>query len=546
MNDPFNYQMDDFRGHRGNSNLKRIGVNIEWTPHMIEEYVKCSRDPLYFCKNYVRIVSKDEGLVLFDLYPYQEDMIKSMHENRYSIFNTARQAGKSTVVCGYILWYIIFNDYKTVALLANKGETAREILSKVQIAYQHLPKWLQQGIIEWNKGSIVLENNSRVIAAATSSDAIRGYSINLLFIDEAAHIDNWDTFFTAVYPTISSGKTTQVVLVSTPYGLNHFYKTWHLAIQKKNEYHAIKVMWQDVPGRDQKWKEDTLSGMNFDQEKFAQEYECEFLGSSGTLIAGWKLKELAWSTPILEHDGLCQYVKPVPNHKYALVADVSRGKGLDYSAFNVIDITDMPYEQVATYRNNLILAMDYADIIHNLAKMYNEALILVETNDIGEQICDLLYFDYEYINVVQTENAGPQGKRISQGFSGKRSERGVRTTLKVKNTGCSILKMLIEQSQLMINDYMTIHELSRFSKKNKSYEAESGSTDDLTMSLVLFAWMTDQGFFKEWTDIVTLNKLREKTDQEIFNELLPFGLISDGQDESLGEDDSGAEVLADF
>lgn len=455
----------------------------------------------------------------------------------------------STVVCAYILWYIIFNDYKTVGLLANKGETAREILTKVQIAYQNLPRWLQQGIVEWNKGSIVLENNSRVIAAATSSDAIRGYSINLLFIDEAAHIDNWDEFFTAVYPTISSGKTTQVVLVSTPYGLNHFHKTWSLALQKKNDYHPIKVMWYDVPGRDKKWKQDTLAGMNFDQEKFSQEHECEFLGSSGTLIAGWKLKELVSQIPIHMRDGLYQYKRPEPEHKYALVADVARGKGIDYSAFSVIDITEMPYDQVAVYRNNLILPVDYGEIIHQFAKLYNDALVLVETNDIGEQITDILYFDYEYINVVQTENAGAQGKRVSQGFSGKRTERGVRTTIKVKNTGCSILKMLIEQNQLIINDQNTIHELSRFSKKNKSYEAEPGSTDDITMSLVLFAWMSDQDYFKEWTDIMTLHKLREKTDEEIMNELLPFGLVCDGQEESHHVvEDNGDEydLLPDF
>lgn len=541
--------VNDFRGHRGNTNLKRPGVDIEWTPKMIKEYVKCSKDPVYFAENYMRIVTKDHGLVLIDLYPYQREMLVSMKENRFSIFTTARQAGKSTIVCAYILWYIIFHDYKTVGLLANKGETAREILSKVQIAYQHLPKWLQQGILEWNKGSIVLENQSRVIASATSSDNIRGYSLNLLFIDEAAHIDNWDDFFTSVYPTISSGETTKVVLVSTPYGLNHFHKTWTFALQGKNEYHPIKVMWYDVPGRGPKWKQDTLAGMNFDMEKFAQEHECEFLGSSGTLIAGYKLKELVSQIPILEHDGLNQYERAQEGHKYALIADVSRGKGLDYSAFNVIDITEMPYSQVAVYRNNFILPIDYGETIHQIAKMYNDALVLVETNDIGEQITDILYFEYEYINVVQTENAGPQGKKISQGFSGKRTERGVRTTIRVKNVGCSILKMLIEQNQLIINDQNTIYELSRFSKKNKSYEAEPGATDDIVMSLVLFAWMSDQSFFKEWTDILTLHHLREKTDEEILNELLPFGLINDGQEESnIVEEPDGDryELMADF
>jgi|SRR3990170_788448 len=517
-----------FEPHRGNPNLKRAGIGFAWTPEMMQEYIKCANDPLYFIETYMKIVHKDEGLIDIDLYHYQRDMVESMRDNRFSIFTTARQAGKSTIVCGYILWYTIFNAYKTVGLLANKGDTAREILSKVQIAYQHLPKWLQQGVVEWNKGSLVLENGSRVVATATSSDSIRGYSINLLFIDEAAWIENWDEFFTSVYPTIISGKTTQIVLVSTPHGLNHFHKTWKFALEKRNDYHPIKVMWFDVPGRDAAWKEETLRGMNYDLEKFAQEQECEFLGSSGSLIAGWKLKELVYQIPILEKDGLSQYCKPEKGRRYSLIADVSRGKALDYSAFSVLDITEMPYNQVCVYRNNLILPVDYCEIIHNIAKLYNEALVLIETNDIGEQISDLLYHEYEYINLVQTENAGPQGKKISQGFSGKATERGVRTTIRVKNVGCSILKMLIEQNQLTINDTNTIEELATFSKKNKSYEAEPGKHDDIVMGLVLFAWMTDQSFFKEFSDINTLNKLREKTDEEIMNQLLPFG-IDDGQ-----------------
>jgi Terminase large subunit, T4likevirus-type, N-terminal/Terminase RNaseH-like domain len=541
MTNDVTYQ--EFKGHRGNFNLKAAGVDIEWTPHLVEEYIKCSKDPIYFCKTYMRIISKDEGLVPFDLYGYQEQMIRSMHENRYSIFATARQAGKSTVVCGFLLWYVIFNEYKTVALLANKGDTAREIMGKVQLAYQHLPKWLQQGVVDWNKGSMALENGSRVIAAATSSDAIRGYAINLLFIDEAAHIDNWDEFFTAVFPTISSGRSTQVVLVSTPYGLNHFYATWQNAINKKNEYHPIKVMWFDVPGRDDKWKQETLAGMNFDMEKFAQEYEVEFLGSSGSLIAGWKLKELVAQNPIREKEGLRQYKKPVPDNRYALIADVSRGKGLDYSAFSVIDITKMPYEQVCVFRNNLILPMDYTDIIHNVAKHYNDALVLIENNDLGGQVADTLYYDFEYINLVQTENNGTLGKKISLGFSGKHTERGIRTTKTVKNTGCSLLKILVEQNQLIINDFHTIEELARFVRKNTSYEAEPGSHDDLTMGLVLFSWMTDQTFFKDYSNINTLTTLRDKSDEEIMNDLTPFGIIDDGRGEEVFDPDHTLNVL---
>lgn len=534
------------QGHRGNINLKKAGVSVEWTPELISEYMKCSEDPLYFCETYMKIVSKDDGLVPFQLYEYQKRMIHSMHVNRNSIFATARQAGKSTVVCGFLLWYIIFNEHKTVGLLANKGETAREILGKIQIAYQHLPKWLQQGVVEWNKGSVALENGSRVIAAATSSDAIRGYSINFLFIDEAAHIDNWDAFFTSVYPTVSSGKTTQVVLVSTPYGLNHFHKTWKNAVEGKNEFFPIKVLWNEVPGRDQAWVDKTLADMNYDRERFDQEYCVEFLGSSGTLISGWKLKELVAATPILTKDNLTQYKRPIQGHSYTLVADVSRGKGLDYSAFSVIDITQMPFEQVCTYRNNQILPIDYADVVHNIAKAYNEALVLVESNEIGAQICDIMWYDYEYINMVQTEASGAQNKKISQGFSGKALDMGIRTTKKVKLMGCSLLKMLIEQNQFIVQDEETIGELCTFSKKNNSYEAEPGKHDDMVMGLVLFAWMTDQTFFKEVSNINTLYKLREKSDEEIMSELTPFGIIDDGrgfEEESEIDLDHALDVL---
>lgn len=526
-----NNKFDDKVGSfMGNANLKKSDQPMEWSPDRVQEYLKCSQDPTYFIETYVKVIHVDRGLVPLILYPYQREMIKSMHENRNSIFATARQAGKSTVVCGYMLWYILFNRDKTVALLANKGDTAREILGKIQTAYQHLPKWIQHGVKEWNKGSFVLENGSRILAGNTSADAIRGYSINFLFIDEAAHIDNWDVFFTSVYPTISSGKSTKIVLVSTPLGLNHFWKTWSLAQQGLNDFNPILVTWDKVPGRDEEWRKNTLGAMNNDLEKFDQEHNVEFLGSSGTLIAGWKLKELVAQIPIRINDGMYQYEIPILNRVYALVADVSRGRGMDYSAFHVIDITQMPYRQVAAFRSNMILATDYADVIHHVAKLYNEALVLVEINDIGEQICDLLYYDYEYTNIVQTENSGQAGKKISQGFSGRATDRGIRTTVRVKNTGCAMLKILIEQNQLILNNEHTIDELKTFSRKLKTYEAEPGCHDDLAMGLVLFAWMTDQAFFKDITDIHTLTKLRDKSDEQIMNEIMPFGFMDYGDE----------------
>jgi hypothetical protein len=523
-------EFENFKSYNGNPLLKRSSVNIKWTPDIIAEYVKCSQDPIYFCRTYMKIVNVDRGLIPFELYDYQVDMMNAMVNENRVIITTSRQAGKSTTTCAFILWYVLFSESKTVALLANKGETAREILGKIQLAYQHLPKWLQQGVVEWNKGSFELENGSRVIAAATSSDSIRGYSINLLFIDEAAFVENFDVFFTSTYPTISSGETTKVILVSTPKGLNHHYHIWTNAVSGRNGYKPIMVRWAQVPGRNEKWKQDTLASLNFDMEKFNQEYECEFLGSSGTLIAGWRLKQLEATIPIHTNNGLSVFEHPVNGHVYICVADVSRGKGLDHSAFSIIDVTTMPYKQVCTYRNNFITPIDYAEIIYRIAKSYNRAAVLVEINDIGEQISTSLQFDFEYDNLLYTEHAGRGGKKISAGF-GPNADKGIRTTKTVKSVGCSILKLLIEQSQIVINDKYTISELSTFSKKGVSYEAEPGNNDDMVMGLVLFSWLSDQAYFKDLTDINTLARLRDKSEDDIENELLPFGFIDDGRDD---------------
>lgn len=519
-------------GYLGNSLLKKQNYDIDWSEELITEYVKCSKDPIYFVETYMKLININNGLVSFIMYPYQRDMLASMAENRFSIFATARQAGKSSITCAFILWYIIFHADKTIALLANKGETAREILGKVQLAYQHLPKWLQQGVKEWNKGNMVLENNSRVIAAATSSDAIRGYSINMLFLDEAAFIENWEQFSTSVFPTISSGEDSKIVLVSTPNGLNHFYEIWINAVNGSNNYKPLMVTWDQVPGRDELWKQETLKLMNFDLAKFSQEYEVEFMGSSGTLIAGWKLKELVAYVnkikPLHEHDGLSQYATVVPAHVYACVVDVSRGKGLDYSAFHIMDCTTMPYHQVCVFRSNMITPMDYADIIFKACKGYNDAIVLVEINDIGEQVAFALYNDFEYENVLFTESAGRAGKRVTTGFGGAAQvDKGIRTTKNVKGIGCSLLKLLLEQHQLILQDHNSVKELSTFSKKGVSYEAEEGKNDDLAMGLVLFAWLADQQYFKDLTNINTLMTLREKTEEELMSELVPFGFVDD-------------------
>ena len=510
------------RGYNGNVNLKRKGTPIEFSNDMISEYLKCAADPIYFAEKYIQIVHVDHGLISIKMYDYQKEIALAITNSRRVTVNTSRQAGKTTTAVAIILHYVLFNDYKTVALLANKGDAAREILDRIKIAYEALPKWLQQGVIEWNKGSVEFENGCKIIAGATSSSAIRGKSISFLYIDETAFVENWDEFFASVFPTISSGNTTKILFTSTPNGLNHFYKTCEGARENRNGYIYIEVPWQRVPGRDDKWKKETLEGMDFDMQKFSQEFECNFLGSSGTLIEGSKLKNLVSRNPVGQTQFMKVYEQPEKDHVYACIVDVSRGKGLDYSAFHIIDVTSMPYKQACIYRDNTITPIDYAEIIYRTIKRYNDAYTLIEVNDIGEQVAEVLHYEFEVETLMFTESAGRSGKRISTGFS-KNSDKGVRTTKSVKSVGCNMLKMLIEQDQLIINDFQTINELSTFSRRGVSYEAESGCHDDLVMGLVLFAWMTDQLFFREITDINTLDKLRSRNEEELMESLLPIG-----------------------
>jgi hypothetical protein len=522
-------------GYLGNQHLKKSGTAIEWTPELLQEYKKCADNPVYFAKTYIKIVHVDKGLVPFDMYDYQEDIVQKITDSRRVAVLTARQSGKTTTAAAVILHYILFNEHKTAAILANKGDSAREVLSRIQLAYESLPRWLQQGVEEWNKGSIELENGCKIYAGTTSSSAIRGKSISFLYLDEVAFIEGYDEFFASVYPTISSGETTKLLMTSTPNGINHYWKTCKGAEEGTNGYQFVRVMWNDVPGRGEAWKKETLEALDHDQDKFNQEYCCQFNGSSGTLISGQKLKEMLHSNPTTQNDGLLQYEAVTAGHTYAMVVDVSRGKGLDYSAFSIMDITQMPYKQVCTFRDNFTGPVDYAATIFRVATLYNEAYVMVEVNDIGGQVSDILFLDYGYENLVFTENGGRSGKRVSGGF-GKNVDRGIRTTKSVKSIGCSILKMLIEQNQLHIPDFNTIQELSKFSKKGASYEAESGSHDDLVMTLVLFSWLTDQGYFKDLTDINTMMKLRDKSEEQIEAELLPFGFVNIGDQE---DDDDG-------
>jgi len=514
----------------GNPNLKKANVPVEFTQEQILEFIKCKNDPVYFAKNYIKIVSLDHGEIPFKMYPFQEKLINNFHDNRFNICRMPRQTGKSTTCVSYLLHYAVFNDNVNIAILANKASTAQDLLSRLQFAYEKLPKWMQQGIVSWNKRSLELENGSKIIAASTSASAVRGGSYNVIFLDEFAFIPNHiaDEFFASVYPTISSGKSTKVLIVSTPKGMNHFYRIWHDAERGKNEYIPTDVHWSEVPGRDDKWKAQTIA--NTSEQQFKVEFECEFLGSVDTLVSAAKLRSLVYDDPIKSNAGLDIYEEPQKDHNYVLTVDVARGVEKDYSAFTICDTTSFPYRLVAKYRDNQIKPMLFPSIIKDLAVAYNKAYILVEVNDIGEQVGQILHMDLEYDNVLMCTMRGRAGQLVGQGFSGKKSQMGVKMSKNVKKIGCMNLKTLIEGDKLVIKDYDTISELTTFIQKANSFEAEDGCNDDLAMCLVIFAWLIAQPYFKEMTDNDVRKRLYEEQKNQIEQDMAPFGFISDGLD----------------
>lgn len=504
----------------GNPHLKRVNMPMQLTEDQVREFVKCAEDPIYFIENYVKIITLDKGFVQINLYPFQRQAITDINDNRRVIVKAGRQVGKTTMVVGYILWYILFNEDKFVAILANKAPTAREILNRIKIAYEALPLWLQQGVRTWNKGDIELENNCRVMATSTASSAIRGYSISLLYLDEFAFVPSniADEFFTSVYPTISSGTQSKILISSTPNGMNHYYRMWTEAVEGQNGFKHIEANWRQVPGRSQQWADEQRRVLG--DEKFLQEMECEFMGSAGTLLSAPALKSLAFVKPAHVSDiGVKIYQPPIKNRNYIIVADTSRGKGLDFSAFSVIDITTIPYRQVCTYKDNTISPLVYPSVIKRIGEYYNQAYVLVEINDNGQQVVDSLFEDYDYENILSTVDI--KGKMAMTWGYGNKSQRGIRTTKSVKRLGCSILKNLIEEQKLLVQDFDTISELSTFIAKAGSFEAEEGSHDDLVMTLVLFSWCTNQTFFSDLTDTNVKQKLHEEQLRQIEEESLP-------------------------
>jgi hypothetical protein len=518
--------MSEESSYHGNINLKPIGHKHNFTIEQLAEIEKCQEDPIYFIENYCMIVTLDYGLQLFKLYDCQKEKVLHILGNRKAILMEGRQQGKTITSAACILWYTLFQDSKTVAIMANKTAAAREVMARYQGMYENLPLWMQQGVKTWNKGDVELENGSKIFTAATTASGIRGKSVNWLYIDEAAIIPNTvaEQFFASVYPTISAGQTTKILLTSTPLGYNHFWKFWNEAEKGNNGFVPMFIPYHRIPGRDEAWAEEQLRLLG--ELKFNQEVLCEFLGSSNTLISAKTLGAMSSMDPIHAKDGLDIFEEPIEGHIYAMGVDTARGVGGDYSAFTVLDVTEAPYRLVAKYRDNKIAPMLFPNIVAKVGTDYNKAYILVEINDIGQQVADILHMELEYDNILTTVKTALK-QYLSPGF-GTKTQRGVRMTKQVKRQGCFALKSLLEEQKLLVFDAETISEFSTFIEKQGSWQADEGYFDDLVMSLVLFAWMTSNPYFKDMTNVDIREKMYKDQMDSIEDELTPFGAINSG------------------
>ena len=531
-----NQEIEHFQG---NSLVKKVGAQIQFTKEQVEEFVKCAQDPFYFIEKYMKIITIDSGVQVIKLYDFQREMINKFVSEKFILAKCARQSGKTIGVESFILWSILFKDNYRVGMFANKFDTSKKILKEIKYSYEQLPMWLQQGVVTWNKHSIELENGSSITSSSTSGDAGRSRTYNLVFLDEFAFVPDYVAadFFTAVYPTISSGKNTKVIIISTPNGLNFFYRMWIEAQEGRSNYKLFEANWRAVPSRDDAWADETLA--NVGEKAFQQEYECDFLGSSNTLISTTKIKEMVWKKPVKRYQGgLAIYEEPKPRNQYIVTVDVSRGIGKDYSAFTVINVSDFPYKVVAKYQNNEISPMVFPNTIYETATHFNQAMVLVEVNDIGEQVGAILYNDLEYEDLIMTEHGGRKGQRISSGFGGN-VYYGVRMTSNVKKIGMANLKTMIESDKLLIHDVDIITELSTFVQKRNSYEAEEGYNDDLVMCLIIFGWVSNQEYFKELTNSDIRKKLEKEREYEIMESTLPPGFVVNGEEEESFTDSEG-------
>ena len=504
-----------------NPKIKKTNLKETYTEHEVKEYVKCLSDPIYFIENYVKIVNLDKGLELFKLRGYQKRLIEAYYNNDKNIVLSSRQSGKTITTAAFMLWYICFNPDKTAIILANKAPTAREILARIILMLENLPFFLQPGVKTLNKGSVEFGNNSKIIATSTSSDSIRGFSCNFLYLDEFAHVKNAVEFFTSSYPTITSGKNTKIIISSTPCGLNLYYKLWMEAKSGRNDFNPVEIRWDEVPGRDEAWKRDQIAILG--EDGFAQEFGNEFIGSSNTLIYSEILKELPIQVGRKTNDGYEFLEDPQENHSYVIAVDVSRGTGNDYSVCVVLDVTQYPVKIVATFRNNQIRPLILPEIILNLARKYNEAYIMVERNGNGLDVVDVLYNEYGYENIFSTKSKQRVGQVLSVGIS-KSYIGGIEMTKSIKRIGCSNFKSLVEEKKLINFTEDIMMELYNFVKSGDSYEADSGYTDDLVMALVMFSWAVTEDFYKELTKTDFRKELITKYVEEK-EEDMPLGII---------------------
>ena len=521
-----------------NPNLKAAEQEIEFTEEQVAEYIKCKEDPVYFIKKYVKIRTLDGGLEKFALWDFQEDLVEKLNDNRFVIAKFPRQVGKSTTVVAFFLWVVLFHQFNELAILAHKRDAAIGILNRLRVAYEYIPLWMQQGVVQWNKSYIELENNSSIIAASTGSSAGRSGSYNIVLLDEFAFVPTniADEFFKSVFPTISSGQTSKVIIISTPNGMNLFYKKWTEAINGRSNFIPVEASWWDVPGRDEEWKKQQL--VELGESGFLQEHGGEFLGATNTLINAAKLKAMPWEDPVVTGEDTDIYQKPIEDHIYVLCVDVSEGQGLDASAFTIIDVTQSPYRVVAKYRSSTVPPLVFPSYIAAAGKMYNDAYILVELNGIGQEVSNILHYEMEYENLLLTQTKGRSGQILSAGHS-KRTKFGVKTTQSVKATGCANLKAMVEGDTLLIPDFDIISELTTFVAQRKSFAAESGCTDDLVMSLVIFSWLANQKYFKELTDLNIRMRIARDKKKRMEEQMLPFGFIVDGRDEEITIDSEG-------
>jgi hypothetical protein len=516
----------------GNPLIKGSGIQIEYTKEQLQEYLLCSQDPVYFMEKYMKIVTLDQGLIPIQLYDFQKDIVRTVHANRFTICKIPRQSGKTTVLIGEVVHQIVFNPNYKVAILANKLKTATDIMDRLKLVYENLPKWMQQGVVEWNKTSISLENGSKVVASSTSSSAVRGSSYNFLLLDEFAFVPDQiaEDFFASVYPTITAGKTTKTVIVSTPNGMNLFHKLWMNAKNGRSEFVPVEAHWWQVPGRDEKFKKETIK--NTSERHWTSEYECHFLGSQDTLIKASKIASLTFAEPIAQSpDGLAVYENPKPNRLYMCLVDTSRAVGQDYHAMTMVDVTEVPYKVVAKYRNNQLPAAVYPNVIYSVANKYNGAYVLIEINDVGQQVADILRDDMEYDNMIEIVIKGKKGQKMGIAFGGAKTYNGVKMSASIKKIGCMALKEMIETDKLILNDYDIISEFSTYISKANSYEASTGYHDDLVSTLVMFGWVTTQPYYKDIVDLDVRRRLYEEKLKKIEEDLTPFGFFSDAIDD---------------